>query len=465
MTPIVWLLSLGLMATPASFVVDTEFVRLSRTPRPDAIDPAALLMFKGEACETSEPDRKTPWWSCRIHGQTVSGYAPRAAFRPKTGEQEASPPGEKPFDEWFSSASAEGDPKRRDALLFNGVVGAFSLDARRCLEGSASRCQGAVAWRLMLHWNARVLESPLPPARPGKVLACSAGETPDGCLERLLGPGTLGGGAEQRSGSSAFVYVLPQPPRAVRFVTGEVHSVPGAGQPGQTAYQVEVYADESREDPLLLEVLRASGADMLPVSFGMPRVLESSRYVLAVGGVKAFWTDRPLDKGLFVLCGNETRKVEKPKLVGVSLHLEELVSVLFPMYHYALPCKASFVLDESIPGIRVGKRGPERTCTVQRKEPEGAAPEEQWIEPLTFEEEKGRVPFFTFQEDPVTGDCRVELRNVREGSRVVFSGDLNGDSRPDFIISLVGDMNCSGPRLFLSSPQGWFLAGLSNYIC
>ena len=74
----VWLLGVGLMATSAvagteggEFVVAAEFVKLSRAPHHDAIDPAAIMLFRGDACETSEPNRKTPWWSCRLHGQTL----------------------------------------------------------------------------------------------------------------------------------------------------------------------------------------------------------------------------------------------------------------------------------------------------------------------------------------------------------------------------------------------------------
>jgi hypothetical protein len=424
------------------FVVDAEFVRLSRAPHPDVLDPAAFMLFRGEACETSEPEREVPWWSCRIHGQRVSGYAPRAVFRPKTGEQEARPLRGKNLQEWVSLAWAEKDPKRRDTLLFEGFLAAFRLDAGQCLEGSASHCADAVARRLMLHWTTHVLESPLPPSKPGKALACSAGERLEGCLERTLGPGTLGVGGDLRPGRYAFIYVLPRPPRAVRFVTGEVPSTQGVGRMGSEAYQVEVHADDSREDPLLLEVLHTSGART--VSFGLNEVLEAERYVQNVGGAKTFATNRPLDKGFFALCGKETRKIERPKLVRVAIGLGEFERVLFPEYHYALPCKASFILDESIPGIRTGKRGPGRTCPVRKG--------------------GGDEPF-TLHQDPVTGDCRAELRGVRESSRIVFSGDLNGDGRPDFILFLVGEMGCGGPRLYLSSPQGWFQAGFSNHYC
>jgi hypothetical protein len=188
--------------------------------------------------------------------------------------------------------------------------------------------------------------------------------------------------------------------------------------------------------------LSTSGART--VSFGLSDPLEAERYVQNVGGARTFATNRPLDKGFFAICGNETRKIQRPKLVRVAVGLGEFAQVLFPEYHYALPCKASFVLDESIPGIRIGKRGPGRTCPVRK--------------------EGGDEPF-TLDEDPVTGECRVKLRNVRESSRVVFSGDLNGDGRPDFILFLVGEMGCGGPRLYLSSPQGWFQAGFSNHYC
>lgn len=444
-----WVWLVGLMATSAvagteegEFVVDTEFVRLSRAPHPDVLDPAAFMLFRGDACETSEPDSEAPWWSCRLHGQTVSGYAPRAAFRPKTGEQEAPPLRENNLDEWISRAWAEKDPTRRDALLFEGVVAEFSLDVHQCLEISGSKCQDAISRRLMLHWTAHVRESPLPRSRPGKGLACSAGERLEECLERSFGSGTLGVGGALRPGRYTFVYVLARPPRAVRFVTGEVPSAQAAGLRGQTAYQVEVHADDSREDPLLLEVLRINGGRA--VTFGLSQVLEAERYVQDVGGSRTFVANRPLDKGFFALCGNETRKIANPKLVRVAVGVGEFENVLFPQYHYALPCKASFVLDESIQGLRIGKRGPGRICTVQK--------------------EQEKAPF-TLHRDPATGGCRAELHGVRESSHVAFSGDLNGDDRPDFILFLVGEMGCGGPRLFLSSPQGWFQAGESSHYC
>ncbi len=471
----VWLLGLGLMVTPAvagteGFVVEAERVKLSRAPDPDVLDPAALMLFRGEVCETSEPDLKMPWWSCRIQGQTVSGYAPRASFRPKTGEQEAAPPlPQKHLDEWLSESGPVKDPKRQDAFLFDGVLSAFSLEVRQCLEGlkdSEQACNDAITHRLMLHWTAHVIETPVPPSRPAKVLACSDGEALDRCLQRSLGPGKFASVQNPRQGRSTFVYVLQQPPRAVRFVTGKVPSSSyGLRRDAPGAYQLEVHADDSREDPLLLEVLRAMRRPF-GVSFGLTEVLEARRYIIIVypRDSRTFVTNRPLDRGFFAICGNETRKVEKPKLARVGLAFQGFVGTLYPTYHYELPCKASFVLDESIPGIRIGKHGPGRSCTVQKKEPAGATSQDKWPDPFILQKNEGQVPF-TVRENPATGDCRVGLRNVRKSSRVVFSGDLNGDGRPDFILDLVGEMGCGGPRLYLSSPEGWLEAGLSNHYC
>jgi hypothetical protein len=140
----------------------------------------------------------------------------------------------------------------------------------------------------------------------------------------------------------------------------------GLGREAPGAYQIEVHADDTREDPLLLDVLRAMRGPF-SVAFGLGAVLEDQRYVIVMypGDARTFMTNRPLDR----------------------------------------------------------------------------------------------------QRNPVTGECRVELRNVRSTSSVVFSGDLNGDGRPDFILYLSGEMGCGGPRLYLSSPEGWFEAGLSNNYC
>lgn len=441
-----WLV--GLMATAAvaateggEFVVDAEYVTISRAPDPNVLDPAAFLLTRGNACETSEPDHETPWWSCRIHGQTLSGYAPRAAFRPRTGEVEPRPIHEWSLEDRFSRALTEKDRKRRDRLLVDGTLEAFNLEAGQCVAGSVSSCDDAIARRLMLYWTARGLESPSP-SRPRKTLACSEGETVDQCLERALGSGTLGIGAPSRPDRFTFVYVLPQPPRAVRFVIGEFPSLPGP--PGQKlpAYQAELHAEDSQEDPLLLEILRTSGVRRAYFSPGQP--LEAERYVQNVGGSRTFVTNRPLDKGFFAICDNETRKIERPKLVRVAVGMTQYDNVLYPEYHYALPCKASFVLDGAIPGLRAGKRGPARTCPVVTKEWKGV---------------------LTLHVDPVTGDCRPELRDVNDSSRIVFSGDLNDDGQSDFIFFRVGDMGCGGPSLYLSSPQGWFQAGSSNHYC
>jgi hypothetical protein len=344
--------------------------------------------------------------------------------------------------------------KRRDALLLEGYLEAFKLDARQCLGGSASTCQDAIARRLMLHWTEHELAAhsqPVSPSRPGTVLACSSGEALEGCLERFLGPGTYGAGEDLRPSRLRFIYLLQQPPRAVRFVTGEVSTANGVERVGRAAYQLEVLADDSREDPLLLEVLRTSG--VRTVSFGLSQVLEAERYVQNVGGAKTFVTNRSLDKGFFAICGNESRKIEKPRLLRVAVGLGEFARMLFPEYHYALPCKASFVLDESIPGIRVGKYGPGKICPVRKKGPAGATPPGA-----------GHVPS-AVQEDPATGPCRMELPNEREGSALGFSGDLNGDGWRDFLLLLTGEMGCGGPSLYLSSPQGWFRAGFSEHYC
>src|SRR5688572_26044670 len=101
---LVALLTTAAVAAPegGEFVVDAEYVTISRAPDPHVLDPAAFLLTRGEACETSEPDRETPWWSCRIHGQTLSGYAPRAAFRPRAGEVERRPLHEWSLEDWLS---------------------------------------------------------------------------------------------------------------------------------------------------------------------------------------------------------------------------------------------------------------------------------------------------------------------------------------------------------------------------
>ena len=358
------------------------------------------------------------------------------------------------LDELASKAYAEKDPKHRDALLLEGYLEASNLDARACLGGDASLCESAIARRLMLHWTRHELAAPSPPAsasKPGKVLGCSAGEVIDGCLERSLGSGTLGIWDGLRPGRYFFIYALPQPPRAVRFVIGEVSAANGVERMGQEAYSIELLADDSREDPLLLEVLSTHGKR--PVIFGPGQVLEAERYVQRVEKSKTFVTNRRLHKGFFAICGNEVQKIEKPKLLRVSVGLGEFARMLYPEYHYALPCKASVVLDESIQGIRTGKYEPGRVCLVQKKGQAGTA-----TQPV------GDVPF-TVQEDPAAGDCRVELRSVRRGSALVFSGDLNGDGLRDFVYFHVGEMGCGGPSLYLSSPQGWFQAGFSHHYC
>ncbi len=358
------------------------------------------------------------------------------------------------LDELAAKAYAEKNPERRDALLLEGYLAASNLDAGACLEKDASLCESAIVRRMMLHWTRHELAAPLPPAspsKPGKVLACSAGEAIDGCLERSLGSGMLGTWDGLRPGRYFFIYVLPQPPRAVRFVIGEVSAANGAERLGQEAYSIELLADDSREDPLLLEVLSTRGKS--PVIFGPSQVLEAERYVQRVEGSKTFMTNRRLDKGFFAICGSEVQKIEKPKLVRVAVFLGEFARMLFPVYHYALPCKASIVLDASIPGIRTGKYRPGKVCPVQKKGQAGATPQ-----PV------GKAPF-NVQEDPATGDCHVELHSDRPGNALVFSGDLNGDGQRDFVHFRVGDMGCGGPRLYLSSPQGWFLAGSSDHYC
>jgi hypothetical protein len=369
------------------------------------------------------------------------------------------------LDELFSRALAEKDPKRRDALLLEGVREAFNLNAQECLGVSLLDCQQAITHRLMLYWTEHELAAPsqpVSPSKPGRVLTCSAGEALGSCLERSLGPGTLGAGEYAPPVRHIFIYVLPQPPRAVRFVIGEVSAANGLERMGQEAYSFEVLADDSREDPLFLEVLRTYGErtvtfafspDERTVSFGLSQVLEAERYVQNVEGSRTFVTNRRLGQGFFAICGKELRKVEKPKLVRVVVGLGEDAQVLFPEYHYALPCKASFVLDESIAGLRAGKYGPGSVCPVRKKGPAGATPQ--------GEED---VPF-AILEDPATHQCRMELRGVREESAAVFSGDLNGDGRRDFIIRVIGEMGCGGPNLYLSSPQGWFRAGFSDHYC
>lgn len=381
-------------------------------------------------------------WPVWLLGLGLMVMSPVASARPES------------LDELLSKALAEKDPKRRDALLLEGYQEAFKLDSQRCLEGEASACEDAIARRLMLHWTKHELAAHSPkasPSKPGKALDCSEGEEITGCLERTLGPGTLGTVEGRRPGRYAFIYILPQPPRAVRFVIGEVSTANFTERWGQEAYPIEILADDSRKDPLLLEVLGSHGGR--PVSFGVSQVLEAERYVQQVGEGKTFLTNRPLDKGFFAICDKEIRKVEKPKLVRVAVGLGEFARILFPEYHYALPCKARLVLDESIPGIRIGEYGPGRLCPIRKEGQAEATPQVV-----------GQVPF-AIPEDPITGQCRFELRRVRKESTVGFSGDLNGDGRRDFILFLVGEMGCGGPHLYLSSPQGWFEAGSSEHYC
>jgi hypothetical protein len=343
---------------------------------------------------------------------------------------------------------AEADPERRGRLLVTLHAEAFRLGAPGCVgDAGTDACSRLIETRLNLHRTAKVREAfAHGTAAPSPRALLCEGVPVLPCLRRSFKSDWLSTNASLAPDRTAFVSARRRGDDRVQFVVGEVFTDDDGG-----ATHVVVLADDTVTDPLLAAM--APDVREPHRSVGPRQALEPDGYVVTVAS-STFATSRPLraDEAVYAVCDQRVERVDRPSLTAIGIaEVEWGDGGAYPEYRYALPCVARVVLSGSIAGIRTGPYVP---TTLGRED--GISSRTTTAGAVTVRE--------------AVNGCSVEgpgatLTITHRYCGALFVGDVTGDTRADVVFEVRGEMGCGGPRLFLSGPLGWTLAGSSGGYC
>lgn len=362
----------------------------------------------GTKCHVAEAHAFAPLWSCALGESTVSGYARRAAF------------------------TKQGLRRKEPKSAFWKRLRRYSGEWATCTQPDASSvdCRRMLALRLNLFWAARLTE----------VSRVNLERHPSG-EGRLIGD------------EEGTVFLQQAGDDTLRMFASPSNRLEGLARkwvaPPMTLF-----------DPMLVSVLRGvEPTESLNVAVDLGR--EQETFLETQAPASSFRTSLRLDGHKpFVVCDSE---IVRPTLgwpERIAFEEVALPDLIVPIYEYTLPCASGLVIGEEVPGIQVGAKSanPFGTPPKMTTGPDGKSLS---VGALTLRGEP--LPQAWFH------NCTVEFEGHLEGGhhgcRALYTGDLNGDGKVDFVIDLRGEMGCGGATLFLSTPGGWERVAANSDYC